>query len=79
MSEILQAKMDIAASLYYCPTTEENLFKRDFLQNKSRFGIQLLLRQMETDDWIRVDKSGIILCNKRVVKSILNKHGYEID
>ena len=40
MSEIKDIKMDIAASLFMCPCTEEELLERDFLKNKSKFIIQ---------------------------------------
>jgi hypothetical protein len=52
MNEISQLKMDIAASLYIIPATIDELLTRDFLINKSRYGIELMLQQMEKDSWI---------------------------
>ena len=45
-------KKDIAASLFIKPATLKELLKRDFLKNKSAYGIEILLQQMETDKQI---------------------------
>lgn len=41
MNRIKQQRLDIAASIFACPCTEEELLKRDFLKNKS---IEITLR-----------------------------------
>lgn len=78
MSEIKDIKMDIAASLFMCPCTEEELLERDFLKNKSKFIIQKLIQQITTDGWIFETKSGLLCCYKKTVKNILNPNGYEL-
>ena len=45
-------KKDIAASLYMKPATMNELFKRDFLQNRSEYGVSILLDIMVKDGWL---------------------------
>lgn len=78
MSEIKDIKMDIAASLFMCPCTEEELLERDFLKGKSVFMTQKLIQQIIADGWIFETKSGLLCCYKKTVKNILNPNGYEL-
>lgn len=43
---------DIAASLFIKPGTLEELLERDFLENRSEYGINILLKIMEDKEWI---------------------------
>ena len=52
MGDLTTLKKDIAASLYMKPATFEELMDRDFLHNRSEYGIDSLLMQMEKDGWI---------------------------
>jgi len=45
-------KKDIAASLYMKPATMEELMERDFLHNRSEYGVSILLGIMVRDGWL---------------------------
>jgi hypothetical protein len=49
MSEIKEQMLNIAASLFICPATEEELMQRDFLKNKSIGGVQRFIMWLEKD------------------------------
>lgn len=50
MTELTELKHDIATSLFLCPCDEEELYERDFLKNKSNYGIDMLILMLECDD-----------------------------
>jgi hypothetical protein len=50
MTELTELKHDIATSLFVCPCNEEELCERDFLKNKSNYGIDILVRMLHKDD-----------------------------
>ena len=52
LGKLRELKKDIAASLYMKPATFEELMERDFLHNRSEFGVSFMLEQMEKDKWI---------------------------
>lgn len=47
-----EIKKDIAASLYLKPASLEELLEREFLHNRSEWGISVLIDQMIKDEWI---------------------------
>jgi hypothetical protein len=49
MYTIRDLKLEIAASLFYLPTTEKELMEREFLKNKSTEGVQRLIMSLEKD------------------------------
>ena len=54
LSQLKELKRDIAASLYMKPATFEELMERDFLHNRSEYGISIMLQQMENARWIYI-------------------------
>ncbi|MBT4376093.1 hypothetical protein HOD29_01840 [archaeon] len=52
MSTLTVIMKDIAASLYHCPATFEELLERNFLENYSSVGIDSLLGKMQKVSWI---------------------------
>ena len=46
LASLIDLKKDIAASLYMKPATMEELMERDFLHNRSEYGISVLLSLM---------------------------------
>jgi hypothetical protein len=56
MSTLAKTALDfkklMLASLFSLPAKDEEFFKRDFLKNTSREGLERLLMQMEVDGWI---------------------------
>ncbi len=56
LGKLTELKKDIAASLYMTPATFEELMERDFLHNRSEFGISMMLQQMENAGWIFMKK-----------------------
>ena len=53
-SQFTELKKDIAASLYLKSATFEELMERDFLHNRSEYGVEICLNQMEKAGWIYV-------------------------
>lgn len=49
MTEIKELKHDIATSLFVCPCEINELLNRDFLKNKSEYGVSILLNILEKD------------------------------
>jgi len=49
MSDIKELRNNIAASLFMIPCTEEELLERDFLKNRSLYGVQGMIQWLETD------------------------------
>lgn len=49
MSEIKELRYDIATSLFLCPCEINELLDRDFLKNKSEYGVSILLNMLEQD------------------------------
>lgn len=49
MNKIKELKLDIAASLYLSPCTEEELFKREFLKNRDKWLLQRFIMWLEKD------------------------------
>jgi len=58
--ELLELKKDTAASLYIIPCTFKELAERDFLRNKSHYGIQIMVDILLRDHWVY--KKGEKLC-----------------
>lgn len=52
MSEIKELKHDIATSLFLCPCEINELLDRDFLKNKSEYGVSILVKMLEQDEAI---------------------------
>lgn len=50
--EITELKKDIAASLWFAPADFDTLIEKDFLENKSHYGIERILLIMIRDKWI---------------------------
>lgn len=49
MSEIKYQRLDIAASIFILPCTEEELMQRDLCKNKSLEMVQRMIMRLETD------------------------------
>lgn len=76
MSELSRLKKDIAASLFLAPCDIDELLKRDFLRNKSRYGVDILISILEKDGAIFY--KGEILCiRKKWAKKNLEE--YDLD
>ena len=76
MSELTELRNDIAASLYYIPCKEKELFSREFLKSKSIYGLQLIIRRLENLNAIYYKKE-VIHVNKKWAKKNLKE--YNID
>ena len=76
MSELREMRNDIAASLFLLPCTFEELMKRDFLKNKSEYGVQHFIRDLERVDAVYY-KVETIHIKKKWAKENLQE--YEID
>ena len=76
MSEITDLKYQILASIDSKSCTLEELLKRDFLENLSRYGIERLTFQLLCDDLIHENKKGKLFSNKKKAKKILIKQGF---
>lgn len=75
METILDLKYNILASIdaKSCSITE--LANREFLKNRSMYGIELLVQQLISDNYI-CERKNILYSNKRNAKKILIKNGY---
>lgn len=78
MSSLIEIQMDIAASLWLKPATFKELMERDFMINRSEYGIQIMLEIMDKKDWI-YEKSNKYYTYQKTVVNILNHNGYELD
>ena len=76
MDEITDLKYQILASIDSKSCTLEELLKRDFLENLSRYGIERLTFQLLCDDLIHENKKGKLFSNKKKAKKILFKQGF---
>lgn len=76
MSDLIELRNDIAASLFLLPCAESELFERDFLKSKSNYGIQLFIRRLEQLGAIYY-KGEIMHIKKKWAKE--NLKGYELD
>ncbi len=72
MSDLIELRNDIAASLFLLPCKEEELFERDFLKNKSQYGIQLFIRRLEQLDALYY-KGDVMHHNGRKYKTLQQK------
>ena len=77
MDSFLQMQYDICASLWLMPGTIQDLSRRDFLHNKSDYGIDRCLQQLERKKLI-YEKDSKLYCYKKTVKK-LNELGYELN
>ena len=76
MSDLIELRNDIAALLFLLPCKKEELFERDFLKNKSQYGIQLFIRRLEQLDALYY-KGEVMHIKKKWAKENLKE--YEID
>lgn len=76
MSDLIELRNDIAASIFLLPCKEEELFQRDFLKNKSQYGIQLFIRRLEQLDALYY-KGDVMHIKKKWAKENLKE--YELD
>lgn len=74
MESVTELMDMICASLLSKPCTEEELFNRDFLKNRSRYGISKLLQMLETSS--KIYYKGDVLHVYKAVKEKLIKKGY---
>ena len=49
MGQLKELQLNIAASLFIKPCDEKELLQREFLKNKSAYGVSLILQMLETD------------------------------
>ena len=52
LNQIRELRKDIADSLYIKAAHFEELMERDFLHNRSEYGVSFMLDQMINDGWI---------------------------
>lgn len=76
MSQIKELRNNIAVSLYLGPCTTEELKQREFLKNKSMYGIELMCQQLEKDGGLFFE--GEVMKIKKAWAKI-NLTGYELD
>ena len=76
MSELREIRNDIAASLFLLPCTFEKLMEREFLKNKSEYGVQHFIRDLDRVDAVYYIGEKIHI-KKKWAKENLQE--YEID
>lgn len=77
MSEISTLIEEISASIWMCPCTMEELCKRDFLKDRSEYGISTLVNIGKSKGFLYWKKD-IIHCYKKTVIEVLNPKGYQL-
>ena len=77
MSEIKELTNEIVVSLYFEGATIDELMKRDFLKNKSKFGVGILIKHAKNDGFIYETKTGKLKAYKHI-KNILRFSEYEL-
>ena len=75
MTQVQQLTLDIAASIFLCPCTENELMERDFLKNYWLGNIQRLIMRLEKDAIYY--KGETMFIYKKWAKK--NLKGYELD
>jgi len=75
-NEIKELREQIAVSLFLCPCTEKELGQRDFLKNKSYYGIGMQLQKLDFLD-ATFYKGDVIHIKKQWAKK--NLKGYDLD
>jgi hypothetical protein len=76
MNEVLRLKLDIASSLFSLPCEEDELFERDFLKNKSRYGLQRVIQMLESDGALYY-KNDVMHIKKSWAKKNLKEYGHD--
>ena len=79
LSELLQYRYDVLASLYWIPCTLQELAQRDFCKNLPTWYIDEILLKLETLGLVVKRKDGVYKAVKGKAKKVLNQRGYEID
>lgn len=79
MSELLQNKYDVLASLYWMPCSLRELEERDFCSKWPRWYIVSIAITLETEGLLKEQKNGIYKAIKTKARKVLNQYGYEID
>lgn len=74
--ELKELEKEIAASIYISPCSEDELHKRDFLKNKSNYGVLILIQSLENDGAIFY-RSGKMYIRKEWAKKNLAE--YDLD
>lgn len=75
MNELTEFKFDILASIDMVPCTLEELKNRNFLKNKSEFGICWAISCLIKDGYIR-QTGNKLLSYKAKSKKVLTEKGY---
>jgi hypothetical protein len=75
IGQLKELKYDIAASLYIKPCTEDELITRDFLKQRSPYGLGILIRMLEQEGAIYYKDSTICVFKKWAKKNLI---GYEL-
>lgn len=76
MSEIKELKHDIATSLFIMPCGINELLDRTFLENKSEYGVSILIQMLEQDGAIYY-KGEVMHVKKSWAKKYLKDRGLD--